>query len=122
MEKGIRPWRPGFSWSTPPIHDFAAFDLFVYPLSLVEVGQRLADAGCSVTLVDALDRFIEAKPAPGEKGPHLPRRRVRSLPAGAEASPLLQSRGFPGFGIVSDSPDPSSMPASPTGAGPTPWS
>ena len=40
----------------PPIHDFAAYDLFNKPLGLLYLASRLRRAGFHVALVDALDR------------------------------------------------------------------
>lgn len=50
--------RPTILLVHPPIHDFSAFDLFLYPLGLLEVGAAFERAGFCVELVDALDRFV----------------------------------------------------------------
>ena len=36
----------------PPIHDFAAFDLYLYPLSLVRLGEIFMQAGFDVELIE----------------------------------------------------------------------
>ncbi|MGQ9561739.1 MAG: B12-binding domain-containing radical SAM protein [Candidatus Oleimicrobiaceae bacterium] len=40
----------------PYIHDFAAYDLWARPLGLLYLGAVLRQAGCTVALVDCLDR------------------------------------------------------------------
>ena len=44
----------------PPVHDFTAFDLFVYPLGLLEAGAAFEAAGFRAVYVDALDRYSPA--------------------------------------------------------------
>lgn len=86
----------------PPIHDFTAFDFFLYPLGLLEMGARLAAEGYAVAFVDALDRLVEAPPAPGLKRPtfradgcgHFHRRRI-PRPPGLDHVP----RRFHRFGL-----------------------
>ena len=51
----------------PPIHDFAAFDLWMKPLGLLYVGAALEAAGWEVDLLDCLDRFHPDCPAPPSK-------------------------------------------------------
>lgn len=41
----------------PWIYDFAAYDLWSKPLGLLTIGSYLKKAGCSVSLIDCLDRF-----------------------------------------------------------------
>lgn len=41
----------------PWIYDFAAYDLWLRPIGLLTIAGYLADRGCSVRLVDCLDRF-----------------------------------------------------------------
>ncbi|MCR4439675.1 MAG: radical SAM protein [bacterium] len=40
----------------PWIHDFAAYDFWARPLGLLYVGSVLRDAGCTLSLVDCMDR------------------------------------------------------------------
>ncbi len=48
----------------PPIFDFTAFDLFVYPLGLLSIGAQLEAAGIRVACIDALDRWAPITPPP----------------------------------------------------------
>jgi hypothetical protein len=48
----------------PPIFDFTAFDIFLYPLGLLDMGARLEAAGIRVACVDALDRWTPITPPP----------------------------------------------------------
>jgi radical SAM superfamily enzyme YgiQ (UPF0313 family) len=49
----------------PPIHDFAAYDLWSRPLGLLVLSAALERLGCRVTLLDALDRGDPRLPAHG---------------------------------------------------------
>jgi len=98
--------RPTILLVHPPIHDFTAFDLFLYPLGLLEVGAALEGAGFSVKLVDALDRFA---PLP-DTGPPLKKPTFRRDGCGhfprqqAAAPPELAQfpRRFWRFGLPHD--------------------
>jgi len=89
----------------PPIYDFTAFDLFVYPLGLLELGASLEAAGCSVALVDALDRYDPslksvAKPtkAPTFRGDgcgHFPREHIEPPAPLAEIPRRFHRFGLP---------------------------
>jgi len=58
----------------PPIHDFAAFDLWMKPLGLLYAGAALEAAGWRVELLDCLDRLHPSCPAPaGKTQPRLQR-------------------------------------------------
>jgi len=92
----------------PPVHDFTAFDLFVYPLGLLEAGAAFETAGFCAVYVDALDRYHPAlmERGAGAAAPlkkptfrrdgcgHFPRRQVRP-PAALAGIP----RRFHRFGI-----------------------
>jgi hypothetical protein len=91
----------------PPVYDFTAFDLFVYPLGLLEAGAAFEAAGFRAAYVDALDRYHPAlagkSPGPARfKAPtfrkdgcgHFPRQRARP-PAVLEHVP----RRFHRFGL-----------------------
>jgi len=62
----------------PPIYDFTAFDLFAYPLGLVELGAALEDAGCGVTIVDALDRYDPSLKTPNGAQPKSTENRTKA--------------------------------------------
>lgn len=53
----------------PPVYDFTAFDLFVYPLGLMHVAEALVEHGYHVDLIDALDRFADVPPSAGLRPP-----------------------------------------------------
>lgn len=89
----------------PPIYDFAAFDLFVYPLGLLELGASLEAAGCRVTLVDALDRYdlslnsiVKPTKPPTFRGDgcgHFPRERIEPPAALAKIPRRFHRFGLP---------------------------
>jgi len=62
----------------PPIYDFTAFDLFLYPLGLLEIATVFESAGWQVRLVDALDRFAAPTSSGQEEPQHQARLRGRS--------------------------------------------
>ena len=53
----------------PPVYDFAAYDLWARPLGLLYLSAILREAGCHITLVDAMDRGNPTMP-PTRKGAH----------------------------------------------------
>jgi hypothetical protein len=99
----------------PPVLDFTAFDLFVYPLGLLDAGATFEAAGFRAAFVDALDRYSPALAvpsllaAPGDAAPlkrptfrrdgcgHFPRQRVRPPAVLADVP-----RRFHRFGIPED--------------------
>jgi len=56
FDKRLRRTAIQFLLINPPIHDFAAFDLWLRPLGLLTVARPLLDQGHGVTFIDALDR------------------------------------------------------------------
>ncbi len=52
----------------PPVYDFALFDLFVRPYSLLKLGRWLSDAGYEVTMINSLD-YRESYTKSGLKKP-----------------------------------------------------
>ncbi len=89
----------------PPIYDFTAFDLFLYPLGLLEAGAVFEEAGFRTVFVDALGRYEPFSPSEGWKKPtfrrdgcgHFPRQRI-DPPAALNEIP----RRFHRFGIPRD--------------------